>query len=186
MKAILTFSTGQNVLSDEIQSNSIIIFLNRNEKQILQKAAKHGIDADDATQSVCEIYLNQISKYDPNQGTVERYIFGYFEKILNRQKVNPLRYAVSLDDAKVEIDFAAYCAHQKSIVEEDDFESMLSTSDVPGSEALMEVADLISGKSAAQLADDYGLSKRQIGNKLFDLKEISKIQFSLPFKERKK
>ena len=173
------------VLTDKTDFDPVIIFIDRNYKQISQKAAKYGIDVEDAIQSVCVIFLEKLSKYDSTQGTLEGYVFGYFEKLLKRQCVNPIHFSVSLDEAKDELYFFHYGIQQASTVDEDDLETLLSTSMVPGSEGLMEVADLVSGKSAIQLADKYGISKRRINQKLKSLRDGSKVQFDLPFRRRK-
>lgn len=150
-----------------------------NQNQIEQKANKFGLDFADVSQDVCLIFIEKASSFDASRGTFKSFIFGHLEKLLHRQTIGVLRFAVSLDDDNESVMRRQVESH--AVLEADDTDLIVKNDAVPGQQTLRDIADIISGKSLRELAADRGVSRRQMHNVLTNILEHAFVQSDLNF-----
>ncbi len=161
------------------QQDPILIFIFENRKQIQQKANKFNCDFADTCQDVCLIFLENISKFDSTRGTLKAFIFGHLEKMLRRQAIGPLRFALSLDDDDGERIQNVRERMESKFTDDNNDENIRVA--VPGANGLKAIAEAINARSARELGNDLGLTKRRINQMLSKIISESSAQFDFNF-----
>lgn len=169
-----------------VQQHPVLIFVLENQSQIHQKAIKYGVDVADVSQDVCLVFLEKISNFDPSCGSLRSYIFGHLDKLLHRQSFGALRFAVSLDDDGERAEIIRGQVESAATLDADETITYDKRSTAPGQESLEAIAEIISGKSANQLAVERGVSKRRINQILKKVRENATVQFDFEFTKESK
>lgn len=163
-----------------------LIFVLENQSQIEQKTNKFGMDFADVCQDICLIFLERASSFDASRGTFKSYIFGHLDKLLRRKSFGVLKFAVSLDEDGEKADRMRTQVESVSMVEADEAITCQKHFTAPGQERLEASAQIISGKSASELAAERGVTKRRINQILKEVREEAAVQFDLEFSKEPK
>lgn len=155
-------------------------FIADNRRQVETKANACSMEIVDVTQNIHQIFLEKGPFYDPTRGGLREYIFGHLHHLLIRQTIGPLRYASSISDEVIEQYFHDGQEYS-DITCFENIEMCDVNRKVPGHEKLSEIADLISGKSSAQLAALRKKSKRRMNQILAEIRQEALVQFDLKF-----
>lgn len=151
----------------------ISAFLTKHKIQIGKIASQFCLNREDVQQEIALFILARGNEFDASKGTFEGFVFGHIRELLKRQTFGALRYAVSIDDrATCDVLDGLEADHEPDYCTE-------KRDDVPGIEKLISLAEVMSGKTAVDVAKRMTKTKRCINYKLARDREWAKVQFAL-------
>ncbi len=165
-----------------VEQHPVFLFIFENRKQINQKANKFGCDVSDVFQEVCLIFIEKYSSFNSDRGSLKSFVFGNLEKVLMRQTIGPLRFAISIDDDSEQSKNILAEIEYNLIYDENNFDTENIKYMVPGGDCLKSISDEINGRSVKELASEFGLTPRRIRQVLNEIVRTSNVQFSFKFK----
>ncbi|SFB27800.1 Sigma-70 region 2 [Collimonas sp. OK607] len=163
-----------------------LIFILENKKQIEQKAKKFGVDFDDVCQEICLIFIEKATNFDASRGAFKGFIFGHLDKLLRRKSIGALRFAASIDDSVEKSKMMRVQVESVAMTDADETRTYGRCLPAPGQERLEASAQIISGKSARELAVERGITTRRMNQILKNVREEAAVQFDLEFTKEQK
>lgn len=154
-------------------SPDLSVFLNKHKIQIGKIASQFCLTREDVQQEIALFIISRGNDFDAQKSTFEGFVFGHVRDLLKRQTFGALRYAVSIDDrATCDVLEGLEAQNEPDYVTE-------KVDDLPGIEKLISLAEVMSGKTAVEVAKKMTKTKRCINYKLARDREWAKVQFAL-------
>lgn len=164
------------------EQHPALVFVSTHSGQIVRKAKALGIEVEDFRQEVLLFILEQGHKHDPARGSFVAFVLGSVEKIVRSQETGAHRYALSLDadDASGEL-LRARLEGVTISSDDEDSHTQSSPSVVPGAANLANIAEVVSGMSAREIASTRRITRRRVNQMLKRARDEACSQFALDF-----
>lgn len=156
-------------------------FIYQNKIQIRRKIDKsYWITFEDYCNEIFLFWFENGHKFNPSLGNQAQFVFGYVDRKIRRGLTDALSYASSIDEENDRGHFIRNTVESISSVSKNPIvETHLPGMTLPGSGDLASLADVISGKTAHEVALEMRLSKRAVNLKIASAKLKAERQFSI-------
>lgn len=158
-------------------------FVRRNSAQIRSKARFFRVEQGEIESSLFILVAERLDKFDATKGSAEAFFFGRLHARFAAYASDVCSRAKSIDDgSETGVAFRTQVEYWISSQQNETcFTNKNGTRTAAGAADLISLADSASGKSAAQIADELGITRRRVNQILKKARDASSHQFGLPF-----